>query len=207
MAAAKWPGSCLPIIAVCTGNICRSPTLDVVLRAKLSAAGLLESFPVSSSGTSGHRGWPADRRTAAVALAAGYAAIAEHRGRPVCADDFAGLCLALDGGHLRELREAARDLRLPCNARLAMDFAGFAEGAMRKGVDVPDPYYDADSAFPEVLRMCEAAASGVVAALQRAAELRIGAEGGALMGALMGDLGALRGAGGGGSGSGGAGAQ
>ena len=203
-----WPGGRFSITAVCTGNICRSPTLDVVLRAKLSAAGLQESFPVSSSGTSGHRGWPADRRTAAVALAAGYAAIAEHRGRPVCADDFAGLCLALDGGHLRELREAARDLRLPCNARLAMDFAGFAAGAMKRGVDVPDPYYDADGAFTEVLLMCEAAASGVVAALQRAAELKIGAEGGALMGALMGDLEALRGAGGGGgSGSGGAGAR
>ena len=194
-----------PIIAVCTGNICRSPTLEVVLRAKLQAAGLT-AFPVSSSGTSGHRGWPADRRTAAVALAAGYAAIADHRGRPVSEDDFAGLCLALDAGHLRELREAAAELQLPCNARLAMDFAGFAAGVMQRGVDVPDPYYEADGAFPAVLRMCEAAASGVVAALQRAAELQISTEGGALMGALMGDLEALRG-GGGGGGSGGAGAR
>lgn len=201
--AAAWPGTLFPIIAVCTGNICRSPTLAVVLQAKLASAGLAGAFPISSSGTSGHRGWPADRRTAAVALAAGYAAIADHRGRPVSEEDFAGLCLALDAGHLRELRAAAGELQLPCHARLAMDFAGFAAGAMKQGVDVPDPYYDEDTAFPVVLRMAEASADGVVAALQRARELHLRAEGGALMAALMGDLEALRS----GGGSGGAGAR
>ena len=188
-----------PLIAVCTGNICRSPTLDVVLRAKLAAAHL--SHEVSSCGTSGHSGWPADRRTARVALAAGYPAIQDHRGRPLCDEDFSGLLLALDGGHLREVREYAASLKAPCNARLAMDFAGFGGNVpLRRGVDVPDPYYESDAAFPEVLRMCEASADGVVAALQRCRALGIiGA--GELMGALLGDLEALRGSGGGGAGA------
>jgi protein-tyrosine-phosphatase len=174
----------------------------VVLKTKLAAAGLSPAdFPVASSGTSGHRGWCADPRTTRVALAAGYAAIADHRGRPLCDDDFSGLLLGLDKGHLRELHESARAGKLPCNARLAMDFAGFSAGALRKGVDVGDPYYEDDCAFPAVLKMCEDSADGVVAALQRCRALNIRAEGGALMAALMGDLEALR-TGGGGSGGG-----
>ena len=187
----------IPLIAVCTGNICRSPTLEVVLRQHLAAAGFsATSFPVSSCGTSGHAGWAADYRSARVAAAAGYAAIRDHRARALLPGDFegGGLLLALDRGHLAELRRAAPPGR-PCNARLLMDFAG------QRGVDVPDPYSEEDAAFDEVLAMCERGAAGVVAALRGCAAR--GLEGGAAVGALMGDLEALRG-GGGAGGAGGA---
>ena len=53
----------LHIDLVCTGNICRSPMAEVILRDKLAAAGLTEQVRVTSSGTGGwHVGDPADAR-------------------------------------------------------------------------------------------------------------------------------------------------
>ena len=45
------------VLMVCLGNICRSPTAEAVLRAKLEAAGLASSVSVDSAGTyGGHAG-------------------------------------------------------------------------------------------------------------------------------------------------------
>ena len=41
----------LKVLMVCTGNICRSPTAEGVLRAKLQAAGLHKKVEVDSAGT------------------------------------------------------------------------------------------------------------------------------------------------------------
>ncbi len=41
----------LRILFVCMGNICRSPTAEGILRAKLDAAGLAEAVELDSAGT------------------------------------------------------------------------------------------------------------------------------------------------------------
>ena len=41
----------LRILFVCMGNICRSPTAEGILRAKLDAAGLVEAVELDSAGT------------------------------------------------------------------------------------------------------------------------------------------------------------
>ncbi|MBM2884435.1 hypothetical protein JFK97_08540 [Chromobacterium phragmitis] len=41
------------ILFVCHGNICRSPTAEGVMRAKLAQAGLLDWVRIDSAGTHG----------------------------------------------------------------------------------------------------------------------------------------------------------
>jgi protein-tyrosine phosphatase len=123
---------------VCSGNICRSPIGEVVLRAKLAEAGI-DDVEVTSSGTGGwHAGDPMDPRAAAALRRRGYDG-SSHRARQFRSAWFADrdLVLAMDSGHLAEL---AGEARL------------FADD------DVPDPYFGEDAGFDEVLAQIEKAA-------------------------------------------------
>jgi protein-tyrosine phosphatase len=94
---------------VCTGNICRSPSAEVVLRRLLAEAGLDGQVTVDSAGLGDwHVGEGADRRTVAALSRRGYDA-RQHCARQFRAADFAerDLVVALDAGHLRELRALA----------------------------------------------------------------------------------------------------
>jgi protein-tyrosine phosphatase len=138
---------------VCTGNICRSPIGEVVLRAKLAQAGI-DDVVVTSSGTGGwHAGDPMDPRAAAALRRRGYDGSA-HRAREFRGGWFADrhLVLAMDSGHLSALvRRGGADLAVPVEL--------FAD------VDVPDPYYGDESGFDEVLDQIEKAADLWVARL------------------------------------------
>jgi protein-tyrosine phosphatase len=126
---------------VCTGNICRSPIGEVVLRAKLAEAGI-DDVVVTSSGTGGwHVGDPMDPRAAAVLRRRGYDGSA-HRAQQFRAGWFAerDLVLAMDSGHLAALTQRGGEVQL------------FAD------VDVPDPYYGEDDGFEDVLDQIEKAA-------------------------------------------------
>lgn len=126
---------------VCSGNICRSPIGEVVLRAKLAAAGI-DDVVVTSSGTGGwHVGDPMDPRAAAALRRRGYDG-STHRAQQFRADWFAerDLVLAMDSGHLSELSGRGGAAQL------------FADS------DVPDPYYGEDEGFDDVLDQIEKAA-------------------------------------------------
>ncbi|ONI67988.1 protein-tyrosine-phosphatase [Kribbella sp. ALI-6-A] len=140
---------------VCTGNICRSPIGEVVLRAKLAEAGV-DDVVVTSSGTGGwHAGDPMDSRAAAALRRRGYDGSA-HRAQEFRSSWFAerDLVLAMDSGHLSALlRRGGPDLTVPVEL--------FAE------IDVPDPYYGEDAGFDDVLDQIEKAADTWVARLTR----------------------------------------
>jgi len=140
---------------VCTGNICRSPIGEVVLRAKLAAAGI-DDVVVTSSGTGGwHIGDPMDSRAAAALARRGYDGSA-HRAQEFRRGWFGerDLVLAMDSGHLSVLRRrGGRDLAVPVEL--------FAE------LDVPDPYYGDESGFDDVLAQIETAADTWVTRLTR----------------------------------------
>ena len=54
------------IMTVCTGNICRSPMAEVVLRSRVEGLGLEGSVVIDSTGVSAEeRGNPIDRRAVA----------------------------------------------------------------------------------------------------------------------------------------------
>jgi protein-tyrosine phosphatase len=144
------------VLLVCTGNICRSPTAEAVLRVLATESGL--PVQVDSAGTHDyHVGEPPDRRAAAHARARGYD-LSALRARQVGAADFErfDLLLAMDRGHLEFLRRMSPPEHHH-KLRLFLEFAGLRDA------DVPDPYYGGAEGFEQVLDMVEAASHGLVA--------------------------------------------
>jgi low molecular weight protein-tyrosine phosphatase len=138
---------------VCTGNICRSPIGEVVLRAKLAEAGT-DDVLVTSSGTGGwHVGDSMDPRAAAALRRRGYDGSA-HRAREFSTGWFAerDLVLVMDSGHLSALTRRG-------GAAQVVPVQLFAD------IDVPDPYYGDDDGFDDVLDQIEKAADAWVGRL------------------------------------------
>ena len=147
---------------VCSGNICRSPTAEAVLRRQLAEAGLDGQVAVDSAGLGDwHVGEGADRRSAAALRQRGYPAW-EHRARQFTAADFAerDLVVALDAGHERDLLALAPTAADRDKVRLLRSYdsaAGTGE------LDVPDPYYGGPAGFERVLDLVEEACRGLLA--------------------------------------------
>lgn len=147
----------MKILMVCTGNICRSPTAEGVVRRLLKETSLEKSVIVDSAGTHGyHVGEPPDARATAHARRRGYD-IAGLRARQIARSDFEefDLVLAMDRGHLGILER----LSPPQHRRklkLFLEFSGLPDG------EVPDPYYGGPEGFERVLDTVEAASRGLL---------------------------------------------
>ena len=144
------------ILFVCTGNICRSPTAEGVLRAMAAAQGI--ELRIESAGIGDwHVGNPPDERTQHHAKSRGYD-LSAQRARQVRPDDFTDfdLILAMDRGHLRALERMA-----PRGERHKLRL--FAAGQ-----DVPDPYYGGAEGFERVLDLVEAACRDLLQELKSA---------------------------------------
>ncbi|MBB2918050.1 low molecular weight protein-tyrosine-phosphatase [Cupriavidus alkaliphilus] len=150
------------ILMCCMGNICRSPTAEGVLRAKLDAAGLAALVELDSAGTHEyHLGRAPDPRTQRHALRRGYD-LSALRARKVGVPDFDrfDLILAMDRENLAgllQLRPDAGD-----KVRLLMSFA-----TRHHTDEVPDPYYGEGDGFERVLDYIEDACDGLVAELRQ----------------------------------------
>lgn len=139
-------------LMVCTGNICRSPLAEGVMRQRITDAGLAARAQVDSAGTHGyHVGDPPDRRAQAVAARRGYA-IGEQRARRVTSADFDrfDLLVAMDRGHLSLLRRA-----LPADDRADRLTLLLDHVPDLRGGDVPDPYYGDARDFEHALDLIE----------------------------------------------------
>src|ERR1700749_48631 len=141
----------MKILFVCLGNICRSPTAEIVFRGFLSREAPDLRVEVDSAGTAGyHVGSPPDSRTRQAALRRGYDMTA-LRARMVEPEDFSrfDLILAMDRQNLDTLHE-----RAPAAARERIRL--FLEFAHEAGAtEVPDPYYGGANGFEEVLDLVE----------------------------------------------------
>jgi protein-tyrosine phosphatase len=153
------------VLMVCMGNICRSPTAEGVLRAKLQAAGLQRWVEVDSAGTHGyHLREAPDPRAQRHAAKRGYD-LSALRARRVVAEDFERFehVLAMDGDNLAFLRELAPH-GSPAGLALLMSFARQPDAPR----EVPDPYYGAAEGFERVLDLVEDACEGLVDRLRKA---------------------------------------
>jgi protein-tyrosine phosphatase len=160
------------IMTVCTGNICRSPMAEVVLRDRFDAAGLGHAVEVDSSGVSAEEdGNPLDSRAADVLRSAGYP-VPRHRAHQVTPGEIGGrdLLLAMTARHARYLRTNAPDPDSAARVRMWRSFdpsAPAVDGpdavADEAELDVEDPWYGDRTDFEATLEQVEAAADGIVA--------------------------------------------
>lgn len=145
------------VLMVCTGNICRSPTADGLLRHAMAGHGLQDVVLVDSAGTHGyHTGEPPDARSTATARRHGVD-ISMLRARPLVAGDFSrfDLILTMDRGHYDLLQRR-------CPQGYTNRIRPYLSYAPQFGHDVPDPYYGAENGFDTVFRMCTAVTEALV---------------------------------------------
>lgn len=151
------------VLMVCMGNICRSPTAEVVLRNFIKINGLGDKVEVDSAGTHGyHVGEAPDPRTQRAALIRGYD-MSQLRARKVAHQDldYFDLILAMDKSNLDNLQRIALPEQLP-KIQLFMDYStNFDEQ------EVPDPYYGLGYGFDLVIDMVEDAAAGLAQEISR----------------------------------------
>ncbi|PSW04120.1 protein-tyrosine-phosphatase [Photobacterium rosenbergii] len=143
------------VLVVCMGNICRSPTAEAVLRAKVAERGL--DIEVDSAGTIGyHQGELPDHRARSAGEARGYS-FEGIRARQVVEGDFEvfDLILAADNDNLRDLKRS-------CPTHLHRKLALFLEFGRPDVEEIPDPYYGGQRGFDYVLDLVEEASDGLL---------------------------------------------
>nr|WP_237467858.1 low molecular weight protein-tyrosine-phosphatase [Vibrio stylophorae] len=139
------------VLVVCTGNICRSPTGEAVLRAKAQQHQL--ALQVDSAGIEAfHQGESPDARSAAAAALRGYTFQGMHS-RPICLQDYQhfDLILAADRGHLAAMQRQ-------CPVEHLHKLKCFMAVLPHLHQDIADPYYGGSAGFERVLDQIEMAA-------------------------------------------------
>lgn len=138
------------------GNICRSPLLEGWAAHRRADSAV--AFSVDSAGTGGwHAGQPPDPRAIAAARKRGVD-ISGQRARQLQYADFQRFDLVLCAD--RDNLAAARSLA-PGSARprivLALEWCG-----VKRGGEVPDPYYGHERDFDHVCQLASEAADGLL---------------------------------------------
>jgi protein-tyrosine phosphatase len=171
----------LRICFVCSGNICRSPSAEVVFRVLAEKSGY--DVEVDSAGTGAWlphddelspwevppAGDEMDARSRAALVAAGYDP-PPHSAKQFRPHHFAerDLVVALDAGHHAFLTRLAARAQDPESAyRSIVLLRDYEPGADPDDRDVADPYYGGPRGFEDVLAQIERASAGLLATLQR----------------------------------------
>ena len=150
------------VLFVCTGNICRSPTVENVFRALLAREGLQNRILVDSAGTHDYQlGQAPDPRATFAARRRGYE-LAPRQARLVDASDFDRFewILAMDRRNLAAL-EAIRPSDFAGHLGLFLDLVPQIDTR-----EVPDPYYGGIQGFERVLDIAEQASAALLAAIE-----------------------------------------
>jgi UDP-N-acetylmuramate dehydrogenase len=143
------------VLCVCLGNICRSPTAEVVLRHVCDEQQL--NVWVDSAGTSNyHPGAAPDRRSQQHALKRGYH-LGHLRARQIQLNDFIefDLILAMDQQNLVDLQALEQQAKQKfCYSKAQLALMSEYDARYPKQA-VADPYYGGDAGFEQVLDQCE----------------------------------------------------
>ena len=153
------------VMTVCTGNICRSPMAEVVLRARFAAAGLADEVVVDSTGISDEEwGNPIDQRARRVLVGHGYAGGDGHRARQVSSEELGerDLVLPMTALHARALRRLDPDANVVMLRRFDPAATVVTDPHDERRLDIDDPWFGGPLEFEHCLAQIEAAADGVV---------------------------------------------
>ncbi len=147
------------ILFVCLGNICRSPSAEAVMKAKIEQYGLQERYFIDSAGITGyHEGETADSRMKQHAARRNYKL--QSISRPVNAvKDFAQFdyIIGMDDQNISDLKRMAKtEQHLAKISRMTDYCSQFVHDS------VPDPYYGGATGFELVLDLLEDACEGLI---------------------------------------------
>ena len=149
------------VLCVCLGNICRSPTAEVVLRHVCEE----QSLPifVDSAGTSNyHPNKAPDERSQKHAKKRGYD-LSSLRARQLRLDDFVefDLILAMDQENLDNINLLKSQALITYGEhQIRAKVALMSEHDLQYSKqEVPDPYYGGEQGFERVLDQCESSSA------------------------------------------------
>ncbi len=145
------------ILMVCLGNICRSPTAEVVFKEKAKLEKLEDFIEVDSAGTgSWHIGHAPDKRATLAASYRDYD-MSALRARQVCAKDMEKFdyIFAMDKQNLHDLLAMSAPEH---QHKISL----FLEHGSSELLEVPDPYYSGEDGFELVLDLIEDATSNLL---------------------------------------------
>lgn len=135
------------VLFVCMGNICRSPTAEVVFNHLVNESGVAEHIQIDSAGTHGyHIGDEPDRRTQKAAEKRGLP-MSHLRARQVDLDDFEmfDYIVAMDQDNYDHLVALS-----PKNHKDKVSLL-LVHSETIDDREVPDPYYGGLNGFEHVL--------------------------------------------------------
>ncbi len=147
------------ILAVCAGNICRSPAAEAAIRATAERAGL--DAEVDSAGTGAWNiGEPPQPQSVSAGARAGLEIFG--RARKINSADFArfDMIVVMDRANLRDVEELAPSLEDRAKVRLFRTFDPETDSD-----EVPDPFGGADEAYDATMAQVVAAAQGLIDSL------------------------------------------
>jgi len=145
------------VLCVCLGNICRSPTAEVVLRHFCDKQQL--NIVIDSAGTSNyHPGKALDLRSQKHALKRGYD-LSGLRARQLTTQDFIDFDLILTMDHenlfnIQALLAQAQTEYDSSQIRAKIALMSEHDQTYLKQA-LPDPYYGGEEGFERVLNQCE----------------------------------------------------
>jgi protein-tyrosine phosphatase len=154
------------ILFVCTGNICRSPLAEGILRNKLTKLSI-PAFIDSCGFESFHIGDPPDHRAQAVAIKH-VTDISSHRGRLFSTDDFDrfDMIYVMDSGHFRNALKFARNDSDRSKVEYILNVLHPGQN-----FGVTDPWYYGNEAFEKVYfqldQACEVIAKNIFAKINQ----------------------------------------
>lgn len=147
------------VLAVCAGNICRSPAAEAAIREAATNAGM--DIEVDSAGTgTWSLGSPPHPQSVAAGARAGLTI--QGRARRVLAVDFErfDVMVVMDRANLRDVTALAPSLEDRAKVRLFRTFDPTTDDE-----EVPDPYGGPDEAYDNTIAQVRAAAVGLVDSL------------------------------------------
>ena len=156
------------VMTVCTGNICRSPMAEIILRKFFQERGLNEDrVRVESSGVSDEEfGNPIDRRAQKVLRERGYEVPSDHFAHRITREEAedADLLLPMTADHMRALLRL-----LPSGKRSAVHLYRSFDPNLPKPapgresqIDLVDPWYGGPREFDVAINQIEHTAPYIV---------------------------------------------